>query len=489
MKTQTWGVDSGTGSGGPRWAHKWGIEGCQTRATKNYAAARRNGREDDGLCRKLEYDGKYTWVKGDLIGDHVVGAIMGNNYVYELRYDEGPEDRAWMEERDRNYVFRLLREGNLDREAPNLENEVPALYAEVVFAKQLLSREANYLTIDIRDMIPISEDIDLNVVARVITDQYKNIRQSLLPGETEIVKRLPPQAPLDFNQLPTKLLLALMDNRTVKTLIFTNTNLSPENIQTLAKLIQTNRTITRINLSNTELTNETASILLTALKNNTTLTFLDISSCSVTADISLISAIQAEIQKHNGTVELPQSVRTQLYLSQERVELQKQLEQIQKEKDDFQNALTTMQSQRDSFREQARTNLSKERKATEDLHQYQQQVHLLEIELEAKNREAIDSDLRIQIEKLNKIIEEKQRKVFTAEMQIQALSQQYNEKILELEEQLKKEQKVVTELEREIAKLRDKAQQPKLENRENVRLIILLRTDNPSMGPLIECHL
>ena len=39
-------------------------------------------------------------------------------YEYEVRYDQGPGDKAWMEATDKNYLERIEREGNLKKLEP-----------------------------------------------------------------------------------------------------------------------------------------------------------------------------------------------------------------------------------------------------------------------------------------------------------------------------------------------------------------------------------
>lgn len=91
--------------------------GCSV-AQKNFRENRENGEPRDNPDRDLPLDGKAQWVKcqneTDLPreGDVKYGE-QGTGY-YRPRYDEGPGDKAWMEEKDRNYLARLLREGKHD---------------------------------------------------------------------------------------------------------------------------------------------------------------------------------------------------------------------------------------------------------------------------------------------------------------------------------------------------------------------------------------
>lgn len=75
------------------------------RARESYKEQRMNGRSCDSPSRDIPYDGRYsgTWAtKGDKKG------------WFRIRYNTGPGDRAWMEERDRNYLSRLAHSGDWD---------------------------------------------------------------------------------------------------------------------------------------------------------------------------------------------------------------------------------------------------------------------------------------------------------------------------------------------------------------------------------------
>jgi len=91
-----------------------------------YKEKRMNGWDADAPREKYRFkyppeDGKYTWIKGRVEGDYVYGVKNAKGeYEYELRYDEGPGDRAWMEERDRNYLSRILKEGKLRELQPSV---------------------------------------------------------------------------------------------------------------------------------------------------------------------------------------------------------------------------------------------------------------------------------------------------------------------------------------------------------------------------------
>ena len=94
----------------------------------DYQEKRANGCEKDSPPRLFPWDG----ITSDWIKDSVLEGY------YNITYTQGPEDKRWMEERDRNYVLRLEEEGKLDTEEPKLKDEVPALYAEVVTLRERL---------------------------------------------------------------------------------------------------------------------------------------------------------------------------------------------------------------------------------------------------------------------------------------------------------------------------------------------------------------
>ena len=72
-------------------------------------------------------DGKYTRTKGRVEGDYVYGVYESDGeYHYEVRYDEGPKDKEWMEEDDWDYIQKLMREGKLLEKEPNADREIVA---------------------------------------------------------------------------------------------------------------------------------------------------------------------------------------------------------------------------------------------------------------------------------------------------------------------------------------------------------------------------
>lgn len=116
MKTQTYGIGNAIHYGRlyvalrryPSSDQRYDVLGAS--AIDNYVGARRNGNEEDSPAREMPRDGKYSWVTGECKPGYM-----------RCRYDEGPGDRAWMQERDRNYVARLKREQQA-RYAPKPHN-------------------------------------------------------------------------------------------------------------------------------------------------------------------------------------------------------------------------------------------------------------------------------------------------------------------------------------------------------------------------------
>jgi hypothetical protein len=88
----------------------------QLMAQQDFKKNRFNGSQKDFENNDPPYDGKIIWLKGRVLmgGDYVHGVKNVNGkYEYEVRYDEGPKDRKWMEKNDKKYLKRLLREGKL----------------------------------------------------------------------------------------------------------------------------------------------------------------------------------------------------------------------------------------------------------------------------------------------------------------------------------------------------------------------------------------
>jgi len=76
-------------------------------AVADYMTKRANGTNSDNPPRTLPMDGQWSWDDP--------GALSS-----KVRYDEGREDKKWMEERDSRYIARLECEGRLQAEEPEV---------------------------------------------------------------------------------------------------------------------------------------------------------------------------------------------------------------------------------------------------------------------------------------------------------------------------------------------------------------------------------
>jgi len=166
LKKQTFGVSTGKNMWIPGW-----------QAIEDYQIKRGNGTSADYPPRLFPIDGKYSWTNP-------------NAQESTVRYDEGSGDKEWMEERDRNYVFRLERERRLDQTEPNLKTERPKLFAEIAAA-----RISRFIAGDIRNedewrlangsCVPnVYDSFPLNTFAKLANihffaefEQYKNTKQ------------------------------------------------------------------------------------------------------------------------------------------------------------------------------------------------------------------------------------------------------------------------------------------------------------------------
>ena len=135
MKTQRYG-HYGDAMSGPRcnWCSPYAV-GPSFCTVLEFAGGafeiqRENGSSSDTApgSGKAPRDGNYTWIKGS-VGCDVVSGVKdavwgvkneGGYYEYEVRYDAGPGDLAWFEEKDRNYLTRILKEGNLRKQEPDV---------------------------------------------------------------------------------------------------------------------------------------------------------------------------------------------------------------------------------------------------------------------------------------------------------------------------------------------------------------------------------
>jgi hypothetical protein len=86
----------------------------------DFKSKRENGEDQDNpKDLLLEYDGKNTWIKNEVKDDYVYGVKRpDDHYDYEVRYVPGPKDLAYFEAKDRNYLTRIWKKGNLRKEEP-----------------------------------------------------------------------------------------------------------------------------------------------------------------------------------------------------------------------------------------------------------------------------------------------------------------------------------------------------------------------------------
>jgi len=98
MKTQNFGLGDKCGIGFHRPnLDRWNVAA----AVANYRKYRENGEEQDNPSWNFPLDGKCHWSLDE--GD------------WRACYHEGPGDRKWMEEKDRNYLARLQREKDAEQ--------------------------------------------------------------------------------------------------------------------------------------------------------------------------------------------------------------------------------------------------------------------------------------------------------------------------------------------------------------------------------------
>lgn len=105
MKTQSFGW-----SGTSHWTSFPGRIPPRLAAREDYKAKRLNARNLalDSPDRTFPFDGTYSdWIEAPLPGDP--------KGYRRIRYDEGPKDREWMQEADRNTLSRLARTGQWDK--------------------------------------------------------------------------------------------------------------------------------------------------------------------------------------------------------------------------------------------------------------------------------------------------------------------------------------------------------------------------------------
>jgi len=120
MKTQTFGID-----------HKYIVyrgwappdpltySPARTSAVSSYRMCRENGEEQDNPWWDFPEDGTFKWTQD-------WGSDPNPDCYYTVRYDEGPGDRKWMEEKDRHYLARLNREKEADQQVQTEARTTPS---------------------------------------------------------------------------------------------------------------------------------------------------------------------------------------------------------------------------------------------------------------------------------------------------------------------------------------------------------------------------
>jgi hypothetical protein len=228
MKTLTsaWSRGSGRRCQNARGDYTGGLVGGEeVMAHKEYLVARLNKTamsEFDGLT----YDGGRSISTEQQRG-------MGKkrkDYWYE-KYHQGPEDARRMAEQDRNYVFELEAEGQLDQVEPNLETEVPSLYAEIQ-----AYRKAKIETTPPGRIKKLLEPVEANTITIFNLHLHVvNSKEQHLAYFTEVRKQIGPMKEdrfvvPDFVPLSTEeidqIFQALMQNQSVKTVKFGDIDLS-----------------------------------------------------------------------------------------------------------------------------------------------------------------------------------------------------------------------------------------------------------------------
>jgi hypothetical protein len=191
--------------------------GEMQRAAKSiYKSGRQNGIALDCPMWQEKGDGACSYERLDI--DHKI-----------IKYTEGPRDRAWMEECDRNYIFRLENEGRLSTVEPKLEIEVPALFKEIqAYRKAKLETSSLVLIEKLLDNITTNAIITLDlqvVLSNYIKVVFVEARKQIGPMKEDRFV-IPDFMPLTADEL-NQIFRALAQNQSVKTINFGNIDLNP----------------------------------------------------------------------------------------------------------------------------------------------------------------------------------------------------------------------------------------------------------------------
>ena len=126
-----WPATPGNPSSWPRGFSGWPYLGEKSTIPKasfevgaraDFNKNRCNGSDTDNPRGEADMpgDGKATWITGTVDGSIVHGLrpSSGGGFTYEVRYDAGSDDLTWFEQKDRHYLTRILKEGNLRKLEP-----------------------------------------------------------------------------------------------------------------------------------------------------------------------------------------------------------------------------------------------------------------------------------------------------------------------------------------------------------------------------------
>jgi hypothetical protein len=185
-----------------------------------------NGRLIKGAFMLPPFDGSVDWVSEMQLD---IGEKRSDWYY--IRYIEGPEDARRMAEQDRNYVFELEAEGRLDQVEPNLETEVPSLYAEIqVYRKAKLETSPPGRIKKLLESIATNAitSLDLQAISNEMSEHIKTVfaevRKQIghMKEDSFVVPDFVPFSTEEINQI----LRALLQNQSVKTVNFGDIDLS-----------------------------------------------------------------------------------------------------------------------------------------------------------------------------------------------------------------------------------------------------------------------
>lgn len=168
MKTQTFAWSRPTSyQKGQAQPEKWRM---YSSVRENYRRNRLNGDEEvDRPRRSFPFDGNCSgWCHAPLPGDK-----RGN---FRICYDEGPKDREWVQEMDRNYLSRLARTGEwaeFDRLKCKRKTGLFG-WGKARYWPEYLEEFATKLEVDYRpDSETVAFEAEESAKQQLLEDQYK----------------------------------------------------------------------------------------------------------------------------------------------------------------------------------------------------------------------------------------------------------------------------------------------------------------------------